>query len=209
MFPSSPLEHPAAACILFAILAVSMAAFSSQALFSRLMLHPVSIARERKYYLLVTHGFVHANVAHLLFNTVSYTAIAFDVDGFLGPVDFLTVYFGSLVLGALPSAWKNRSNPRYYAVGASGAIAGLLFSGMLFFPEGRIYLAFLPFAIPYPLFCAIFLVVSWYGARRNMGNIAHAIHLAGGIAGMLLTVILRPDVLARFIDILSGIPPVE
>ena len=73
---------------------------------------------------------------------------------------------------------------------------------MLFFPEHRIYLFFLPVGIPYPLFGILFLAGSWYGMKRNLGNIGHDVHLYGALAGLLLTLLLRPDSLAIF---LSGV----
>jgi len=150
--------------------------------------------------MLVTYGFVHADAGHLLFNAVSYASIAFILEEALGAVDFLTVYFGSLVLGALPSVIKNRHNASYRALGASGAVSGLFFSGMLFYPSGKIHLFFLPVGMPYPVFAVLFLALSWYGARRNKGVIGHDAHFYGSLAGLLLTVLLRPDSLAGFIE---------
>ena len=186
--------------VLILFVGISVLGFVWKDLWSAWMLHPHGIMERNRWHQLVTYGFVHGSVGHLLFNAVSYYSIAPAVEAAIGQGGFLFVYFGSLILGALPSVITHRGDPGYRALGASGAVAGLFFSGMLFYPEQRIYLFFLPVGIPYPLFGVLFLAGSWYGARHQRDNIGHDVHMYGALAGLLLTAVLRPDAVTTFID---------
>lgn len=189
----------AATVVLAAMVATSIVAFFVPGVRDSCLLWPVDIVARNRYARMLTYGFVHADTGHLLFNIISYVSIAFSLEDVLGTRDFLLVYLGSLVLGAIPSVIRNRNDVSYRALGASGAIAGLFFSGMLFFPAGKVYLFLLPVGIPYPLFGALFLAASMYGTKKNFGHIGHEAHLYGALAGMLLTAALRPDSLATFL----------
>ena len=189
----------AATIVLAVTVATSIVALFVPRVRNACLLWPSDIVAHNRYSRLLTYGFVHADVGHLLFNIISYVSIAFSLDELLGTRDFLLVYLGSLVLGAIPSVVRNRNDISYRALGASGAIAGLFFSGMLFFPAGKVYLFLLPVGIPYPLFGALFLAASMYGTKKNFGHIGHEAHLYGAIAGLLLTTALRPDALGIFL----------
>ena len=195
-------QTPAAVIVLAIFVIASIAGFMNRGMWNAWMLHPHGVLHHKRWYLLLTYGFVHGDVAHLLFNAVSYYSIAPVLERVLGIPGFIAVYAGSLVLGAIPSVLLHHKDVHYRSLGASGAISGLFFSGMLFFPEHRIHLFFLPVGIPYPLFGILFLAGSWYGMKRNLGNIGHDVHLYGALAGLLLTLLLRPDSLAIF---LSGV----
>jgi len=190
---------PAAFFILTAIVMTSILAFKYQRLRWELSLHPYSVVRGKRLYTIVSHGFVHADLVHLMFNAVSYYSIAFALELVLGWRDFLIVYTGSMVLGTLPTLMKRRNAPDYRSLGASGAISGLFFSAMLFFPTSRIVLFFIPIGIPIPLFAVLFLVFSYAAAKRGRSPIAHDAHFYGAISGLTVTLLLRPDALHTFL----------
>ena len=203
LFPLTDGTISVAMPLLVLMVAVSAVAFFRRAVMDACLLWPVDIVGRGAVHRLVTYGFVHGDIGHLLFNAFSYASIAFTLNEVLGARDFSIVYFGSLILGAIPPVVRHRRDPAYRALGASGAISGLFFCGMLFFPQGKVYLFLLPVGIPYPLFGVLFLAASMVGAKRNLGNIGHDVHLYGAIAGLLLTVLLRPDALRHFIAWLS------
>jgi len=193
------IEFSAATVVLVLTIATSLVALILPRVREACMLSPSDMVSRRTWYRLVTYGFVHADLGHLLFNMISYASIAFTLVAVLGARDFSLLYFGSLILGAIPSTVRNRRDPGYRALGASGAIAGLFFSGMLFFPGGKVFLFLLPVGIPYPLFGALFLAASMYGAKKNYGTIGHEAHLFGAIAGLLLTAALHPEAVRSFL----------
>lgn len=197
-------QAPAATAILVITLASSLAGFANRRWLEGAMLHPHVIVHERRVRSLLTYGFVHADLMHLLFNGYSYFSIAFILEQLLGTGGFLAVYLGSLILGTIPTIIRHRDDPGYRALGASGAVSGLFFSAMLFFPAGSVTIFPLPIPIPYPLFAVLFLAVSWYGARRNLGHIGHEVHLYGALAGLVLTILVEPAALAHFLRWMAG-----
>ncbi|MCA9727348.1 MAG: rhomboid family intramembrane serine protease, partial [Candidatus Eisenbacteria bacterium] len=116
----------------------------------------------------------------------------------LGSSRFLVVYLGSLVAGNLVAYVRHREDPRYRAIGASGAVSGVLFGFVLFFPMAKLYLFLLPIGIPAVLYAVGYVLVSIYGMRRRVGHIGHDAHLGGAIAGVVLTILFEPEVVRHF-----------
>ncbi|MFW6232412.1 MAG: rhomboid family intramembrane serine protease, partial [Bacteroidota bacterium] len=114
--------------------------------------------------------------------------------------DFLIIYFVSLVLSDVSSVIKHKDNPSYRSVGASGAIAGVLFSFILYAPTSTIMIFPIPFPIPSPIFGLLYLAYSFFAARKQADMINHEAHFWGAVSGMAVTVILEPRVLAHFFN---------
>lgn len=128
----------------------------------------------------------------------------------LGPTDFLLIYFGSLVVAHLFLYGKYKDDPEYAAVGASGAISGVIFGFCLFFPFEKIYLFLIPIGIPAFLFAVGFAAYSYHASNQPpgkgiFGRIAHEAHLGGAVGGLVLTVLLEPRVLPGLLRQLTGI----
>jgi membrane associated rhomboid family serine protease len=168
-----------------------MALFKKPKLYSQFIYQPWSVLREKKFYTLLTSGFIHADLSHLILNSIAYYFFAFTVARVVGPVQFAAIYLGSMVIADLPSLYKQRNNPDYYSLGASGAISGIIFSYVLFFPHSKIYLLLIPFGIPAPIFAIGFILISYYLSKRNRSRINHEAHLWGALAGMILTFLLN------------------
>jgi membrane associated rhomboid family serine protease len=127
----------------------------------------------------------------------------------VGLFRFLIIYFASLTGGNILALLINRDNPNYRAVGASGAVSGVIFSSILFFPDSSIYILFLPIAIPSWLFGIGFLLISIYGIKSRAGNIGHEAHLGGAIIGILVSIIFKPGMMTdRFTLILMLLAPI-
>ena len=88
----------------------------------------------------------------------------------------------------------------YRALGASGAVTGIVFGFVLFFPTAPLYIFFIPIGIPAFLFAAGYLAISIIGARTRRGRIGHAAHLGGAIGGVLLTIALEPRAVGAFLS---------
>ncbi|MGJ5641151.1 rhomboid family intramembrane serine protease [Formosa sp. S-31] len=141
---------------------------------------------------LFSSGFLHVDTAHLFFNMFTLYFFADVVVSRLGNFNFLVVYIVSLVLGSLLSLYLHKNEYHYTAVGASGAVTGVLYSAILLEPNMRLFLFFIPIPIPAYIFGIGYLLYSIYGMKNQVGNIGHDAHFGGAIGGFLTTLILRP-----------------
>lgn len=189
---------PASVVILSLIIILSLTAFRSRRILDRMLLFPWRIFRNREYDRILLSGFVHADTMHLLFNLIALYSVAMYLEAAAGTAVFLVVYLGSLLISGIIPTIRKRNDPDYRALGASGAVSGLFFSGMLYFPQAKVMLLFLPIPLPWPLFALLFLAGSMYGARKKWDNVAHDVHLYGAASGLLLTIIADPSSLQTF-----------
>jgi membrane associated rhomboid family serine protease len=135
-------------------------------------------------------GFLHVDQAHLFFNLFTLYFFADVVIYFLGSLNFLIIYFGSLIAGNLVSFYFHKGQNNYSAVGASGAITGVLYSAILLQPDMELFVMIIPIPIPAYLFGIGYLLYSLYGMKKNIGNIGHDAHFGGAIGGYVLTLTL-------------------
>ncbi|SHJ68903.1 rhomboid family intramembrane serine protease [Aquimarina spongiae] len=144
---------------------------------------------------MLTSGFLHVDMTHLFFNMFTLYFFAPVVVGFLGNVKFLIVYFGSLIFGNLFSLFFHKNEYHYSAVGASGAVSGIIYAGILFRPDMSLYLMFIPIPIPAYIFGIGYLLYSIFGMKNRIGNIGHDAHFGGAVGGYVITLILAPWIL--------------
>ena len=141
---------------------------------------------------LFSSGFLHADNAHLFFNMFSLYFFADVVINLLGVFGFILVYVGSLLLGSLLSLYFHKEEYHYSAVGASGAVMGVIYSAILLQPGMSLYMFFIPIPIPAYIFGIGYLLYSIYGMKNSIGNIGHDAHFGGAIGGYFITLILSP-----------------
>jgi membrane associated rhomboid family serine protease len=171
-------------------------------LIQRLAFKPREILEQGEYQRLITGGFVHAGAAHLAFNLITLYFFGPPLELQLGPAKFLLVYFGAELAAHGLSLWLHRNTPNYAAVGASGAISGVVFGYCLFYPTSQICL-FFALCIPAPIFAIGYVALSIVAMKKTRdegmtGGIAHEAHLGGAIGGLLLTILLEPRALQIF-----------
>ena len=156
----------------------------------------------------LTSGFLHVDWAHLGFNMYALYLFGGIVSNILGTPFFLIIYIGSLVAGSLYSLKYHKNEPYYSAVGASGAVSGIIYASILLYPEMELYLLFIPIPIPGYIFGIGYLLYSIYGMKKQLGNIGHSAHLGGAIGGFALTLILMPILFSvnTFMVVLLAIP---
>ena len=140
---------------------------------------------------MISSGFLHADTQHLLFNMITLFFFANEVI-FLGQFNFVLIYFGSLLMGNLLSLYFHKSEYHYSAVGASGAVTGILYSAILLNPNMSLYMFFIPIPIPAYIFGIGYLLYSIYGMKNSVGNIGHDAHFGGAIGGYVITLVLAP-----------------
>ncbi|MDD7914432.1 rhomboid family intramembrane serine protease [Polaribacter ponticola] len=141
---------------------------------------------------MLTSGFLHVDWMHLGFNMYALYMFGGFVSTILGPISFLIIYFGSLLAGSFYTLHYHKNEPYYSAVGASGAVSGIVYSSILLYPGMELFLFFIPIPIPGYIFGVGYLLYSIYGMKKQLGNIGHAAHLGGAIGGFVLTLILNP-----------------
>ena len=138
-------------------------------------------------------GFLHADMTHLFFNMFTLYFFADVVVQLLGDVNFVIIYVISLLLGSLLSLYFHKDEYHYSAVGASGAVTGILYAAILLQPGMSLYMFFIPIPIPAYVFGIGYLLYSIYGMKKRTGNIGHDAHFGGAVGGYFVTLILAPS----------------
>jgi len=183
---------------------VSWAAFKNPRLAERLILWPPAVKRGQ-YDRLLTHGFIHADLSHLLFNML--TLFFFGrltervITALAGPAVFALFYLSAIVVAILPSYLRHRDDGRYRSLGASGAVAALLFAAILVDPWMMI---FIPIPIPGILYGVGYVAWSWWADRNSMDGVNHNAHLSGAIYGVLFMLLMDARVGAHFLQALAS-----
>ena len=141
----------------------------------------------------VSSGFLHVDTTHLIVNMFTFYFFADSVIYRVGEVSFLIIYFVSLAFGNVLTYRLNRNNPNYNAVGASGAVMGIVYASILLNPSMTLFLIVIP--MPGYLFGIGYLFYSIYSMKQRNDNIGHEAHLGGAIAGFFTTILISPSVL--------------
>lgn len=157
---------------------------------------------------MLSSGFLHVDPSHLLFNMITLYFFADPVIRYIGVAKFLVLYFGALLAGSLFALNFHRKEPYYSAVGASGAVMGVVYAAIMLNPGMNLYLFFIPIPIPAYVFGVGYLLYSMFGMKKQWGNIGHSAHIGGAIGGFLLTVLLYPKVLVenRWMVLILAVP---
>ena len=140
-------------------------------------------------------GFLHVDWQHLLFNMLTFYFFANIVIVKLGVLNFYLVYIFSLLFGNLLSYYFHKNEPHYNAVGASGAVTGIVYAAILLSPGMKMFIYFIPIPIPSYFVGVGYLLYSIYGMKNKTGNIGHDAHFGGAVGGYLMVLILAPWVL--------------
>ncbi|KAA1245810.1 rhomboid family intramembrane serine protease [Aquimarina sp. RZ0] len=147
----------------------------------------------KDYKRLLTAGFLHVHWFHFGFNMLSLYFFSFHLETTVGVFKFIIIYFGSLIGGNLLALYIHRNKEDYSAVGASGAISGIIFASIALFEDLQIGFFFIPIGIPGWLYGLLFVLVSIYGIRSQRDSIGHEAHLGGGIIGLLIAITMVPN----------------
>ena len=142
-------------------------------------------------------AFLHVDWMHLIFNMYALYLFGDIVASILGTTNFLVIYLGSLLAGNMYSLFFHKSEPYYSAVGASGAVSGILYSAILLYPDMTLMMFPLPIPIPAYVFGVGYLLYSIYGMKKQLGNVGHSAHLGGAIGGFAITLLLFPILISE------------
>lgn len=188
--------------MLIATVAISLLAFNSRELWRFLALEPYKMVRTHQYHPIITSGFVHGGFAHLLINmmTLYFFGPGLEktvLDGTGSRIPFLIIYFVSLIVGSVYPLIKYKDKPEYVAIGASGAISGIVFAYCMAHPTARFYL-FMAIPMPAWVFAILYTGYSVYAMRKVDDNIGHEAHLAGALGGIVAMVASAPSTVTIF-----------
>ena len=183
----------AALVIFVATIAISLIGlYGSPKLVERSLFRPYWLTRRKEYDTVVMSGFVHADLMHLIFNMMTFYFFAFALERYIGTVRFIVLYFAGLLISHAGTYYKQRRNPEYASLGASGAISAVLFAAIVYFPEQSLLILPIPIPIPAPLFAVGYLAYTYYASKHPHGRINHDAHLGGAITGLLFVALTEP-----------------
>ena len=180
--------------VIAANVVISLKGFDDRSFFERYKFNVGSIRRGEQIRMF-SSGFLHANTTHLFMNMFTLYFFADTVVNGLSNIYFVIIYIASLIFGNLLSLYFHKDEYWYSAIGASGAVTGILYSAILLRPDMSLYMFFVPIPIPGYIFGIGYLLYSIYGMKNRIGNIGHDAHFGGAIGGYLITLILKPSLL--------------
>ena len=203
---------------------VSIAGFRSAKVIDDLIFYPPAITKNKQYYRFVTCGFIHADIPHLFFNMYAFYLfgegqvkngtenIFTSIFGNYGKSLYIIMYVLALIVCLIPSFLKNKTNPNYRSLGASGAVSAVVFAYILFNPLQGVGLIFIPVFIPGFLFGILYLVISYFLDRKGGGTINHSAHIWGGLFGIIFFIIASKLfsgylVLDHFVEAVKNLDP--
>lgn len=178
--------------IILAITAiVTFIGLSNPAFFDKFKFN-ISSIKAGEQYRMITSGFLHADWFHFAFNMFSFWSFSNFLTREFSTTNFLVIYFGSMAIGSLLTYFIHKEEPYYSAIGASGAVMGIIYCAILLYPQEKIYL-FGALEIPGYIFAVLYLGYSIYGMKGRYDNIGHTAHLGGAIGGLVFTLLIRPS----------------
>ena len=178
--------------IIAANVIISYKGFGDYAFFDRYKFNIGGVQRGEKLRMF-SSGFLHVDTQHLLFNMLTLYFFAGTVINYVQPLGFIIIYAVSLAAGSLLSLYFHKNEYHYSAVGASGAVTGILYAAILLQPGMKLMMFFIPIPIPAYIFGIGYLLYSIYGMKNQIGNIGHDAHFGGAIGGFIATLILYPS----------------
>lgn len=193
--------------IILITVAISYAAWQRPTLLNKLIYHGPSVQRGQ-YWRLLSHGFIHADGNHLLFNMMTLYFFGRVMEQILlpviGVVGYVLFYLMGIIIAIVPSHIRHYQDAAYRSLGASGAVSSVLFAYILIQPWSMLFVMFVP--VPAAVFAVAYVGYSIWADRRGKGNVNHSAHLWGAAWGIAFLLMLRPGLLPRFFEQLVNPP---
>ena len=193
--------------ILIVTIGISLLADSKPDWKEKMLFNAYQIKHKGQWYRWLSHAFIHGGFMHLalnmfvLYNFGEY--VEHSLTGYFGtsgPFYFILLYFGGIVVSSMAAYKKHQDNPNYNSLGASGAVASVLFSFIIFEPTQSLYLFFIPIGIPAFIVGVLYLWYEQYMDKKGGTGIAHDAHFWGALYGAGLTIVLGPHLLQTFFE---------
>lgn len=184
---------------------ISIISFQNENMKNRWMFSPYKYTKEKNRFIILSHGFIHADFLHLFFNMYVLYVFGTEVEDFIvdssniGHIYFISLYLLGIIFSTFPSIQKHHNNPSYYSLGASGAVSSVVFSFIILFPTKELGLILLPgLNLPGFVFGLLYLISEHYLSKKQYSNIAHDAHLSGAIFGILFLLIYDYEIFLIF-----------
>jgi membrane associated rhomboid family serine protease len=192
MFGAAPLVLSVSLLVIVSVVIVSIIAWAIKPLKRAMILNPYTVRKGFQVHRLLTAGWIHADAGHLLFNMITLYFFAAPVERTLSPIMFLVLYISGCIASFVPTTLRHMKNPQYNSLGASGAVAAVMFSAILLQPGLKVSLVFVPIGIPGIFYALGYLAYSAYSSYRAQDGVNHGAHLSGALYGSLFTFALQP-----------------
>ncbi|OQY00086.1 MAG: hypothetical protein B6I24_00790 [Bacteroidetes bacterium 4572_128] len=158
--------------IIIITIVVSVFGFKDSNFFGKFLFNPFLVHKEKQWYRLLTHGFLHADYFHLAINMFVLFSFGKNAEYYLSSTtNYIFLYFGGMIIASLISLRKHKENFYYNSVGASGAVSAVVFTSIFFAPLQKIYI--------YGLIGLPGIVLG------GSDNINHDAHFSGALFGFL------------------------
>ena len=178
--------------LMASVVLVSLLAWLSKPVKRALALNPYRVRHSGQVYRLLSAGWLHSDATHLFFNMLTLYFFADKVAHVLGPTRFLVLYVSAVVVAFIPTTLRHMRNPEYNSLGASGAVAAVIFSAVLLHPDLKMSLMFIPILVPGLVFAGAYLAYSAWHSYAAGDGINHDAHFSGAVYGALLTYLFEP-----------------
>lgn len=208
----SLLSFPVTAIIILGTVLLSINAFNNNDLKYKWLFYPYKVDNNKEYFRIISHIFIHGDYIHLFFNMfvlfnfgkIMEFLFVQEFGGTAGHIHFVLLYFLGGIAAAIWPFIRNKDNPNYMSLGASGAVSAVLFASILWMPKGGIYLLFIPFEIPAWLFGILYLGFEYYMSKKGGTGIAHDAHFGGAVFGILYALAVNPSKGMEFINAITS-----
>jgi membrane associated rhomboid family serine protease len=187
--------------------ASSYYAWKNPAFIERSLFTPYRVKHRKEYARFILSGFIHKDGVHLLFNMFTFYFFGQVVEQFLGyqfgantgNVVFVLFYLFAIVISDIPTYLKEKDNPSYHALGASGGTAAMVFASIVLMPLADVCI-FGIFCLPGFLLGAMFLAYAYFKGKNADDNINHDAHLYGALFGIAFILFIEPARAGHFWD---------
>ena len=184
---------------------ISIWAFSDRQILGKFIMSPYAVIHDKQWYRIISHAFIHADWAHLIFNMIALWSFGIAVEHYFSmitdmpQIHFYLMYFGAIIFSSIPDLTKKKNNPDFLSLGASGGVSAIVFAAIFFDPWHLIYIFFLP--CPGIVFGVLYLIYSSYQSKKGGGDrINHDAHFYGSIFGLVYPLLIEPSIFQYFID---------
>ena len=193
--------------IIVVTILLSIQAFNDIHFKSKLIFTPYSIFHRNEKWRLFSHAFIHADWTHLIVNMLVLYSFGmgllndFSYYKLSAGIYLLILYLIAILISSIPALFNQKNNPYYGALGASGAVAAVLFATIIYQPWNLVYvLGIIP--VPGIIFGIIYIIYSFRMDKAGKDNIGHSAHLWGAITGLIFPLFIDPMQLKHFINLL-------
>ena len=114
--------------ILILTIIVSLIALQKESEMKKLIFNPYIVKKNNEWHRFITHAFIHADFIHLGVNMYVFWMFGSYVEEVIGASNFILLYAGGIIFASIPSYLKHQKNPHYNSLGASGAVASVVFA---------------------------------------------------------------------------------